>query len=212
MKYKLVIFDFDGTLADSYPWFLSIYDHLASYFQLPRMEKDDLEKLRGVELPRILQERKISPIKAVQIGAYLKQLMNAQIHRVPLVEGMQSVIDTLAEHKVKMAVVSSNAEENVRKVLGSQNSSRFVDFECGVAFLGKKVKFLNILRKTGTPADLTLSIGDELRDLRSSRQAGIAFGAATWGYTDSEILRQHCPDALLDDPFQILEMVGLPTG
>lgn len=212
MKYQLVIFDFDGTLADSYPWFLSVYDHLASYFQLPRMEKDDLEKLRGVELPKILKERKISPIKAVQIGAYLKQLMNAQIHRVPLVEGMQSVIDSLAEHKIKMAVVSSNAEENVRQVLGLQNASRFVDFECGVSLLGKKVKFMNILRKSGVPADQALSIGDELRDLKASRQAGIDFGAATWGYTDSEILRLHCPDALLAQPLQILEMVGLPIG
>lgn len=209
MKYDLIIFDFDGTLADSYPWFLSIYDGLSHRFQLPRLNKADLEKLRNVDINILLKDHKISPIKAMMIGTHLKQLMSEQINRVPLVEGMQAVIDALADHGVKLAVVSSNAEVNVRQVLGQRNAARFVDFECGVAFLGKTAKFVNILRKTGMKAIRVLSIGDEVRDLKSSRQAGIAFGAAAWGYTDLDILRTMFPDELFTHPEQILEAVGI---
>ncbi len=211
MKYKLVIFDFDGTLADSYPWFLSIYDSLVERFQLPHLEKTDLEKLRNVEINKLLQDHKISPFKAVMIGGYLKQLMSEQISRVPLVQGMQTVIDALADHGVKMAVVSSNAEVNVRQVLGPNNAARFVDFECGVAFLGKTAKFLNILRKTGLKPDQALSIGDEVRDLKSSHQAGVAFGAAAWGYTDLDILRAQAPEELFTHPLQILEAIEITS-
>jgi phosphoglycolate phosphatase len=207
MKYQVLIFDFDGTLADSYPWFLSIYDDLAERFQLPHLEKSELMELRSVDINRILKERKISPVKAVIIGTYLKQLMSSQIERVLLVDGMQSVIDTLVDQQVKLAVVSSNAEQNVRQVLGSQNATNFVDFECGVSLLGKTSKFLNILRKIGIQADQALCIGDEIRDLKSSRQAGIAFGAVSWGYTDAEMLRKHAPDFIFTHPTEIIKAV-----
>lgn len=205
MKYQLVIFDFDDTLADSFPWFLSIYNDLAERFHLPPMGRSELEALRSLDLNLVLKERKISPFMVLTMSAYLKQLMSSQIDKVPLVEGIQTVLDRLADLKVKLAVVSSNEEQNVRRVLGEQNASRFLDFECGVALLGKTAKFLNILRKMGVKPNQALSIGDELRDLKSSRQAGITFGAAAWGYTDRHRLAEHGPDLLFDHPLQILE-------
>lgn len=212
MKYQLVIFDFDGTLADSFPWFLSIYGDLARRFDLPPMNRADLEALRRMDFSVILREHRVSPLKAIQMGAYLKQLMSSQVDRVPLVDGMQEVIDALAARQVKLAVVSSNDENNVRRVLGERNAARFFAYECGVAILGKTAKFLNILRKSGVRPNQALSIGDELRDLKSSRQAGIAFGAVAWGYTDAERLKAQNPDLFFTRPFQILEALDFPEG
>lgn len=212
MKYQLVIFDFDGTLADSYPWFLSIYSDLARRFQLPPMNRVELDALRHMDFSVILKEHRISPLKAFQMGAYLKQLMARQIDRVRLVDGIQDVIDALAASQVKLAVVSSNDEGNVRRVLGARNAEHFFAYECGVAILGKAVKFLNILRKSGVKSCQALSIGDELRDLKSSRQAGIAFGAVTWGYTDAERLKAQNPDLIFDHPLQILEALEIPAA
>ncbi len=212
MKYQLVIFDFDGTLADSYPWFLSIYNDLARRFQLPPMDRAELDALRHMDFPLVLKKHRISPIKAIQMGAYLKQLMSSQIDRVQLVDGIQEVIDALAENQVKMAVVSSNDEGNVRRVLGAHNAEHFFAYECGVTILGKAAKFLNILRKSGVKPFQALSIGDELRDLKSSRQAGIAFGAVTWGYTDAERLKAQNPDWIFNHPQQILEALEVPAA
>jgi len=58
-KYKLIIFDFDGTLADSFPWFISIYDELAQRFKLPRLDKAQLEQFRQVDMRRIFKDKKI---------------------------------------------------------------------------------------------------------------------------------------------------------
>jgi len=211
MKYQLVIFDFDGTLADSYPWFLSVYNTLAERFHLPSMQPAELEHLRHLDFSVVMKEKKISPLKAVQMGAYLKKLMSSQIDRIPLAAGMQTVIDAMVNHRIKLAVVSSNEEENVRRVLGPQNAARFIDFECGVSILGKTAKFLSILRKTGIQAGRALSIGDEVRDLKSSRQAGIDFGAATWGYNTVERLQEHKPEMIFTEPLQILEALNLPA-
>lgn len=207
MKYQLVIFDFDGTLADSYPWFLSVFQGLAQRYRLPRMDSTDLEKLRGFDVRQILKEYHIPLWKGMLIGNHLKRLMSSQIDEIHLVNGMQCVIERLGEAGVKMAVVTSNAEKNVRHVLGPGSLAHFDWIESGVSLFGKKKKFEQILRKSGIPAGQALSIGDEVRDLHSARAANIPFGAVTWGYTDRQILQAHAPEAVFEHPEQILEAV-----
>jgi phosphoglycolate phosphatase len=207
MSYQLVIFDFDGTLADSYPWFLSVFKDLAKRYHLPHLEDDELEKLRSFDVKQILREYKIPIWKMVLIGNHLKKLMREQIEQINMVAGMQEVIETLSAQGVELAVVTSNAETNVMQVLGPQNASCFQWIESGVAMFGKKSRFQKILKKTGIPAERTLCIGDEVRDLKSSHAAKIPFGAVTWGYTDHRMLRAHSPEEIFMTPDQILNVV-----
>lgn len=210
MKYQLVIFDFDGTLADSYPWFLSVFEDLAKRYRLPQVAIADLDRLRTLEIRQILKEYHIPFWKMIVIGNHLKKMMSTQIDKIDLVMGMQSVIETLGNQGVKLAVVTSNAEENVRRVLGTNMMAHFDCIESGASMYGKKKKFEKILKKTGIPASRTLSIGDEVRDLKSSHAAKIHFGAVSWGYTDRTILQAHAPEEVFDHPGQILEAVNPP--
>jgi phosphoglycolate phosphatase len=210
MKYKLVIFDFDGTLADSYPWFLTILQELTKRYRLPNLGPADLEKLRAFDIKQILKEYKIPLWKVVLIGNHLKKLMSSQIEHVSLVNGMQPVLDSLREQNIQMAVVTSNAEKNVRRVLGPQNMAYFDYIESGVSMFGKKSKFQKILKKSGVAASEALSIGDEIRDLKSARDAHIPFGAVSWGYTALKTLQSHAPEEEFESPHQILNAVN-PT-
>lgn len=208
-KYKLIIFDFDGTLANSFPWFVSIYDDLANRFGLPKLAKEELEHFRQTDMARVFKDKKISLWKVIRIGNYLKKMMTSQIEQIRLADGMQTVIDAVSPLGIKLAVVSSNKEENVRKVLGERNAALFDHFECGVSINGKASKFKKILKSTNISPDQVLSIGDEVRDLTSSHKVGIAFGAAAWGYTDIEILRAYTPDEVFTHPLEILEAVEI---
>jgi phosphoglycolate phosphatase len=205
MKYKLVIFDFDGTLADSYPWFLTVFEDLAKRYKLPRLEQADFENLRTLEVHQILKDYHIPLWKMVIIGNHLKKLMSRQIGSISLVNGMEAVIEQLGITGVKLAVVTSNAEANVRQVLGARSLPYFDTIESGVSLFGKKARFQKILKKTGILASQALSIGDEVRDLKSSRAAKIPFGAVNWGYTDLTILQKHSPEEVFTQPDQILE-------
>jgi len=46
MKYKLAIFDFDGTLADSFPFFLTTVNELAGIHKFKRIDSAELDTLR----------------------------------------------------------------------------------------------------------------------------------------------------------------------
>jgi len=206
-KFELIIFDFDGTLADSYQWFLSVFDEVVERYSLPRLDQSELRQLRKVDIRQISRQFNIPLWKIVQIGSHLQKKMASQIDKVLLVDGMQAVLDGLAAAGVRMAVVTSNAEENVKQVLGPHNVNRFEAFEAGVTLYGKKAKFDKVLKKTGVDPLKVLSIGDELRDLKSSRQAGIVFGAVGWGATELETFRAHNPDVLFTQPDDILNTV-----
>ncbi|MRS04442.1 HAD family hydrolase [bacterium] len=206
-QYDLVIFDFDGTLADSYQWFLSVFDEIVERYSLPRLEQSELRQLRKVDIRQISRQFNIPLWKIVQIGSHLQKKMASQIDKVLLVDGMQAVLDGLAAAGIRMAVVTSNAEENVKQVLGPHNVERFEAFEAGVTLYGKKAKFEKVLKKTGANPIQVLSVGDELRDLKASHQAGIAFGAVAWGATEMETFRTHNPDLLFAHPDDILNIV-----
>ena len=208
MKYKLVIFDFDGTLADSYPWFLSVLEELSRKYRLPHLDRADLDRLRSLEVRQILKEYHIPLWKVVIIGNHLKKMMAAQIEHIRLVSGMQAVLETLGKEGVRLALVTSNAEANVRRVLGPGNMAMFDFIESGVSMFGKKRKFQKILKQAGIPANQALSIGDEVRDLKSAQAASIPFGAVTWGYTDVSALQAHAPEAVFSRPDQILEAMA----
>jgi phosphoglycolate phosphatase len=208
MSYRLVIFDFDGTLVDSYPWMLNVMDDLARRYRLPRLEKEELARLRTMEVRQILEEYKIPLWKMFVIGTHLKKLMSSQIDQICLVSGMREVIEALVQQGVQLAVVTSNASENVRLALGPETIPHFFSVMGGVAMFGKKKKFQSLLRQTGIPAAQALSIGDEVRDLKSARAAKIPFGAVTWGYTDLSMLQAHAPEEVFDSPEQILEAVS----
>ena len=207
MNYKLVIFDFDGTLADSYSWFLSVYQDLSEQFGLPAVDEDEMQRLRTLDVRQIMKEYRIPFWKLLVIGRHLTRLMSSQIEHIRLVDGMQHVIDSLASQGVRMAIVTSNKEKNVRRVLGPHNMARIEFLESGVSMFGKKHKIHKILQLAGIDASEALSIGDELRDLKSSHEAQVDFGAVGWGTTDLATLQKHSPRRIFQHPAEILALM-----
>lgn len=56
MRYRLVIFDFDGTLADSFPWFVRTLNGVADRYRLRRIEPGDLDLPRGRDSREIIAQ------------------------------------------------------------------------------------------------------------------------------------------------------------
>lgn len=193
MKYKVAIFDFDGTLADSFPFFLSILDELADKYHRERVTPEQLCELRKMTTRELLNYFHFPVWRLPLIGRNVNNQMSHNIQQINLFEGMDAVIQNLASLGMVLVVVSSNSYENVVRVLG-ENAALFSHFECGSALLGKKKRFKRVLKKLKVdPADV-ISIGDEIRDLEASRKMDIAFGAVSWGFTDPESFVSLEPD------------------
>jgi phosphoglycolate phosphatase len=204
MIYRLAIFDFDGTLADSFPWFLGALNECADRFGFRRIQDHELDTLRGYDVWRMNRHLGVAAWKMPLIMRHMRSRMAMDIDRIALFPGADEMLRRLADADVRIAIVTSNSEANVRHLLGPRNAALIDDWQCGVSMLGKQPKMRKVLRAAGIPASDAISIGDEIRDLHASRAASIAFGAVGWGAARLDVLRALAPDVV----FERMEEIG----
>jgi phosphoglycolate phosphatase len=205
LKYKLVIFDFDGTLADSLPWLMSVADQVADKHRLKRVDESELEAMRGHDAKTLMKMYGVPLWKVLVMAKSTRAMMTKEAHKIAVFAGIDQLLRRLSAQGIKLAVVTSNSFENVQLVLGAELASLFDYYECGVSLFGKKAKFKKILKRSGIPAAETFSIGDETRDIDSAKSANIACGAVAWGYAKVETLQARAPQEVF---FSVEELAG----
>ncbi|HET9226369.1 MAG TPA: HAD hydrolase-like protein [Thermoanaerobaculia bacterium] len=203
MRYRLAIFDFDGTLADSFAFFLVVTNRLADEHGFRRIEEHEIETLRGQGARQIVGKFGIPAWKLPRIGRDFRRYM-AEENGIAPFPGVDRLLQGMADRGIQIAIVTSNSEENVRKILGPESSALVRHWSCGASIFGKRSKLRSVLRSSGVPASETICIGDEVRDLEAAHAEGIAFGAVSWGYTTSEALRAHGPEEMFMEVDEIL--------
>lgn len=208
VKYQLVIFDFDGTLANSFPWFVGVFNSIADKYKFKRVEASELDTLRGYSARQIIQQLGVPAWKLPLIGRHAKRLMAQSAAQIALFEGVDAMLHELARQGVTLAVVSSNSEVNIRQVLGPQSAALITYYECGAALFGKHVQFRKILKKSRIPRSQTLCIGDEIRDVEAARREALPFGAVAWGFTNVEALKAYAPAEVFSRVEEIVEKVA----
>ena len=193
MKYKLVIFDFDGTLANSFPWLLSIVNEVADKYKFQRLEPALIEQLRGVDAAQAIARTGVPAWKVPLIGHHVRKLMLRDIDKIQLFDGIDGMLQQLAAAGVQLAILSSNSQPIIQRVLGPELSTLFAYYECGASIFGKQRKLRTLLKRSAVLPSDVLSVGDELRDMVASHSERVPFGAVTWGYASREALIAHRP-------------------
>jgi len=117
------------------------------------------------------------------------------------------MLRALSEAGVKIAVVSSNSEAVIRRVLGEELGNLISLYACGASLFGKARKFKQVTRQ-GVSRDKIICIGDETRDIEAARKVGLDCGAVGWGYAKPSILAQHGPTVSFSSMSEIISYVG----
>ncbi|EHK63772.1 HAD hydrolase-like protein [Achromobacter arsenitoxydans] len=196
MKYDIAAFDFDGTLADTMPWFNSILNTVADKYGFRKIDASEREQLRSREASEILKFLNIPLWKLPAIMSHVRSLMQEIDPSVQLFDGIPDALARLKAKGLRLAVVSSNSVENVQRVLGADTAALFDDYECGTDLFGKAAKIDRLLKQHGTAPERFLLVGDEMRDIDAARKAGVRVGSVAWGYNHLEALRDRGPDEL----------------
>lgn len=203
MAYSLAIFDFDGTLADSFGFFVSVINRLAEHHNFRPIDTNHLERVRGYDIKTLLRQADLPLWKLPQVGSHYKRLMTENIATISLFDGIGPLLRQLAEGSVVLAVVSSNSPENVRRVLGPELAGLIRHYECGAALLGKRTHLRRVLLHSGVPAQRAIYIGDETRDRDAAKAEMIDFGAVAWGYATPAALAGAAPTCMFESPSDI---------
>jgi phosphoglycolate phosphatase len=189
---RLVIFDFDGTLSDSFR----------------TVQPDEVDMLRNKSSRDVIAFLGISRWKLPLIARHVRRLVGRNAHQIELFPGTPDLLEQIAATGVKIALVTSNAEANVRKILGPEHAARIDCFACGSSLFGKAPKFRRVLKKMGVKPGEVLAVGDETRDIDAAREVGMRAGSVLWGYAAEELLIAMRPDVLFRTPQDIIEHVA----
>lgn len=209
-EYRLAIFDLDGTLADSFAWVVRHVNGVADRYRFRRVTAHEVETLRAYGTREVMAQLKVAKWKVPLISRHVRRLKSKHTHDIALFPGVDAMLRALRDAGVRLALVSSDSEDNVRRLLGNENVALFCHFDCGASLFGKAAKFRRVMRLVGAEPAHTIAIGDELRDIEAARAVGIAFGAVTWGYAAPDALRARTPDLVFDRVEDITSSLSTP--
>ncbi|MBE1205565.1 HAD hydrolase-like protein [Aminobacter carboxidus] len=196
-SFSLAIFDYDGTLADSFPWFCSVLNQTARQFGFREVADNEIEQMRALGTREIIASLGIPKWKMPAIAMHMRKLSAESRDAVALFPGVEPMLASLAARDITIAIVSSNSEHTIRGTLGAA-AAHVSHFQCGASLWGKSAKFKAVIKRLGADKRRTIAIGDEVRDIEAARGAGIAAGAVTFGYNTAAALRAQGPDLAFD--------------
>ena len=207
MRYRLAIFDFDGTLADSFPLVIEMMNDVADRFAFRRVADGELDELRLCDAREIMRRLGVKRWKLPMIARYVRARLASDVGKIGLFPGADELLARLSSDGVKLAVVSANSEETIRRVLGPHNIPLIEGFAGGVSLFGKRNKLVRMAKLTGVARHDAIVIGDETRDLDAARAAGMAFGAVSWGATRGHVLGARGAQFVFERMDQIAPMI-----
>src|SRR3954454_8522679 len=206
--YRLAIFDFDDTLADSLPWFRASFQDMIARFDLAPVRDDEVEGLRGMSAREIMARLNVSKWQLPAIVSDMRKRKLAAASETSLFAGIPAMLSDLRRAGIKTAIVSSDSEASVRQVLGPA-ASLIARFDCGAAVFGKHWKFRRVARKFNAKPSETICIGDKTRDIEAAKAAGMDSGAVAWGYALPAALRAAGPTHLFNSIEEMMQRLTM---
>jgi phosphoglycolate phosphatase len=142
--------DFDGTLADTLPWFVNTFDEAADRYRFKRLDRSSIAALRGLDAKQMMVRHEIAFWKLPFIVRHMRALMKRDVAGIRLFPGIDHALRDLSERGAILAMVTSNSRANVLRILGPENAKRFSHFECASVF-GKRAKLRKVLAASQIP-------------------------------------------------------------
>lgn len=203
---KYIIFDFDGTIANSMPLVVDIARML-----LPNVDLSDerIEQVRNVPPKQAIKESRVPYVKIPGLLVKGKRLLSKRLDEIQIAKHLDKVIKQLHADGYKLYVVSSNSETNIRLFLDKYNIKHYFTAIYGNVGLFSKAQTLRkVLKWQKIEAVECLYVGDEVRDIDAAKKVHIKVAAVTWGFSGKKILKSYKPDFLVDEPDRLLRIAA----
>jgi len=212
MKYQNLIFDFDGTLADSLEEGRLIFNDFAKKHDIDEIKKEDLNTLKNYNLKEFLKIKKLSKARFLQFIAVAKIELGKRISKIPLIENVEMLLPKLQQHTNFMGILTSNSQKNVEVFLKENQLLGYFDHIGSSSKLLNKSRYINaMLKKYSLNRHETLFIGDEIRDIQASHKSKIDVAAVTWGFNSRTSLKKEKPTFCFDTPKDLLNLITPTT-
>jgi HAD superfamily hydrolase (TIGR01549 family) len=213
-RFQGIIFDFDGTLVDTFPGIFSAWDRTFKLLNLGPLPPERVKKAIGPTKDaylRIILEDLYNSHGQIALETFRGIYKSESIYATTLFPGIPELLETLDNTGIRMGIASNKPFTQVMKLV-----EHFGLADCFSPILGpEKVKdgkpapdmLLECGREWDLPAARLLVAGDTDMDLIAGRNAGMARAAVLWGYSEKRILMAHSPEYCVNAPAELGEII-----
>lgn len=186
-KYNCVIFDLDGTLADTYQGIQHSYEFAAKKMNLTAPTEKLVNEAIGAPLTEVFKEKfgldEDNAMEAVKY--YRKWYEDRGIYEVKLYPQMKEVCKELKENNIKIGVATLKKQDFAERILKNLGLIQYIDMVVGMDekdVLKKSdmiKKTLDLLRQN---PETTVLVGDSIYDAVGALEAEVDFIAVIYGF------------------------------
>jgi phosphoglycolate phosphatase-like HAD superfamily hydrolase len=201
----ILIFDFDGVLADTRPFMLQTAGEICTQLGYPCTPTPaDQEALEAMSFDNLGRQLGIPEEKVPEFTRRNLIAFNTHPEPMPAFNGIEQVIPQLAT-RFRLGLVTGNGEGVVRKYLEYHGLKSYFEVVLSLEEPGSRVeKIQRILATLGNGTGRAYMIGDAVSDIHAARQAGISSVAVAWGHQSLSKLRKAEPDIIIEKPADLL--------
>jgi phosphoglycolate phosphatase len=209
---RAVLFDFDGTLADSYTAITASVNHVRSLHGLPPLPLDEVKKYVGRGAETLMERVVPHGDVAADVAAYREHHPSVLRSGTRLFPGVAETLRTLHGRGVRLVVCSNKPVAFTRELLDFLKLAPLIEVALGPEDVARPKPapdmLLAALERLGISAAEALYVGDMTVDIETARAAGVAVWAVATGSDEEATLRAARPDRLLHSLSELVEAVG----
>jgi phosphoglycolate phosphatase len=201
--YRCVLFDFDGTLADSYAAITASVNHVLHYRGKPELPESIVRTKVGFGLQQLMKDLLPDSDPEENAVIYRQHHPSVMFSHTRLLPGAIELLQRLKEEGIPSGVCSNKPQAITRQLVKSLNVAEFFSVVMGPEDVPHPKPapdmLLAAMHRLSKEKSETLFVGDMTIDLETARAAGVEVWLVATGSHDWDTLEKAHPDRLLND-------------
>jgi phosphoglycolate phosphatase-like HAD superfamily hydrolase len=210
-----IVFDFDGTLADTLPSSLMSFGSTLQHFDIDLPKPITLGTYGHQSVEGMFQQAGISDKDKLSrlIARYNSLYREIAPVNASLFPGVGKTLNILRDRGYRLAIATNESRQNLDILLDAFNMRHIFSATCCADEVKQPKPWLDMGRKVlseiGTAAIRSLMIGDSVCDIEMARNNRMNSCAVSWGATNFDRLLDASPNWAITDITQLLEILNI---
>jgi len=204
---RWIVFDFDGTIADTLETVIQISYRIARELGYESLCQLDVEQIRHLGFRERIQLTGLSFWKLWFVMRKVNKSLKSEIQKLKPFDGIKEVIVELKKRGYKVGIITGNSKENVTQFALANEMEHLFDCLYSATLFGKDRVIRKLLRQEAIEPQQLIYIGDETGDIEAAQKTGVKSIAVSWGFNTPHALAAQNPDYLIQQPQEILDIL-----
>lgn len=200
-KSRYIIFDFDGTLADTFSSGAALLNSYAEQFGY---NKIDFEKNRNLTAKQLIKLSGVKFWRIPHLIRFFRKKSAEKASEITAFQGVQFLVEELCRLGFNLGILTTNSAETVNVFLQKYGLEKYFSFiKTDVPLFGKKRALRRA--KRALKSDFVY-VGDEYRDIEAAKAAEVKIISVTWGFNSREVLESANPGNIAENVDGVLNL------